>query len=84
MSPQKPWEPTIERADEFNPFASVDGDRGPFSQTPRLRNPEEDTAPLQGSKDISDSDSLQDVVADAYDEQPAAAEEIGETKASGI
>jgi hypothetical protein len=36
---------------------------------PKLRNPEEDTTPLQGSKDLSDADSLEDVIADAQREQ---------------
>lgn len=84
MSTRKPWEPKIKRESEFNPFASVDGDKGPFAQTPQLRNPEEDTSPLQGSKDLSDADSLEDVVADAYREQPASGEETAATKASKV
>jgi len=71
MSSRKPpWEPKIERAREFNPFAKVDADKGPFVETRDLERPEEDTAPLQGSKDLSDKDSLQDVIADAYEQQP--------------
>jgi hypothetical protein len=71
MSSRKPpWEPKIERAREFNPFAKVDADKGPFTEKRDLERPEEDTAPLQGSKDLSDNDSLQDVIADAYEQQP--------------
>ncbi len=71
MSSHKPpWEPKIERAREFNPFTKVDADKGPFTETRDLERLEEDTAPLQGSKDLSDKDSLQDVIADAYEQQP--------------
>lgn len=69
MSSRKPpWEPRIERAREFNPFAKVDADKGSFTEARGLVSPE-DTTPLQGSKDLSDQDSLQDVVADAYQQQ---------------
>jgi hypothetical protein len=71
MSSRKPpWEPKIERAREFNPFAKVDADKSPFVETRDLGRPEGDTAPLQGSRDLSDKDSLQDVIADAYEQQP--------------
>jgi hypothetical protein len=71
MSSRKPhWEPKIERAREFNPFAKVDAYKGPFTEARDLEPPMEDTAPLQGSKDLSDQDSLQDVIADAYEQQP--------------
>ena len=71
MSSRKPlWEPKIERAREFNPFAKVDADKGPYIETRDLTRPEDDTAPLQGSKDLSDKDSLQEVIAEAYERQP--------------
>jgi hypothetical protein len=38
-------------------------------RTVKLRDPEQDTAPLQGTKDISDADSLEDVRADAQEKQ---------------
>jgi hypothetical protein len=69
MSPRKPWEPKIERDREFNPFAKVDADKGPVTETRDLEGPQQDTAPLQGSHDLSDADALQDVIADAYAEQ---------------
>ena len=66
MSSNKSWEPRIDSEGPFNPFAPVDGDKGPYAGSPQLRNPEEDTGPLQGSKDISDTDSLEDVIADSH------------------
>jgi hypothetical protein len=62
MSVHKPWSPKIDSQPIFNPFAPPDGDR---TTTPKLRDPQEDTAPLQGTKDVSDADSLQDVIADS-------------------
>lgn len=73
MPSRKSWEPKIERDREFNPFAKVDADKGPVTETQDLESPQEDTAPLQGSNDLSDADSLQDVIADAYAEQPPGA-----------
>jgi hypothetical protein len=69
MSSRKPWEPTIERNPEFNPFAKVDARKGPYTEKRELQRFEDDTAPLQGSKDVSDEDSLQDVIADEYAEK---------------
>lgn len=56
------WRPRIDRPVEFNPFEALGSDdylRNP----PRLRR-RDDTAPLQGTKDVSDSDSLEDVIAE--------------------
>jgi len=60
----------MDREPEFNPFGTVIDDNNSLSNPPKLRNPEEDTTPLQGSKDLSDADSLEDVIADAQREQP--------------
>lgn len=71
MSSRKPyWEPKIERAREFNAFVKVNADKGPFVEERTLDPSMEDTAPLQGTKDLSDQDSLEDVIADAYQQQP--------------
>jgi len=66
------WRPAVEGDREFNPFASTgfSGDgRTQFGQSaverPAIRDAAEDTAPLEGSKDLSDADSLRDVVAAA-------------------
>jgi hypothetical protein len=68
MSEKEPWSPRIDKLKDFqdhkNPVQSDD---------PPLRMPlaEDDTAPLQGSKDLSDPDSLDDVIADSYEpEEP--------------
>lgn len=74
------WRPHITTGPLFNPFAStgVSGDgRTQFGEngevSPALRDASEDTAPLQGTKDLSDVDSLQDVaVAAARTPRPAA------------
>ncbi len=66
------WRPHIETDPLFNPFAStgVTGDgRTQFGEngevSANLRDASEDSAPLQGTKDLSDVDSLQDVLATA-------------------
>jgi hypothetical protein len=66
------WRPHIDTEPEFNPFASTgawgDG-RTQFqdsaTELPEIRDATEDTAPLEGSRDLSDADSLEDVVAAA-------------------
>lgn len=63
MSSQKPWSPRIEGQPLLNPFESADGDKGYSSL--ELRDPTQDTGPLQGTGDISSADSLEDVIADA-------------------
>ncbi|HUL48353.1 MAG TPA: hypothetical protein VLV25_14765 [Steroidobacteraceae bacterium] len=47
---------------EFNPFEGLGSDDY-LRKAPRLRS-REDTAPLQGTKDVSDADSLEDVIAE--------------------
>jgi hypothetical protein len=62
MSDRKPWQPSLDAPEDANPFANRTQGEGKF--TKKVRDPEEDTSPLQGSKDISDEDSLIDVIAD--------------------
>jgi hypothetical protein len=57
------WRPRIERPVEFNPFEALAGDDY-LRNAPKLRS-SEDTAPLQGTRDVSDTDSLEDVIAEA-------------------
>jgi hypothetical protein len=68
MSADKPWSPTLE-----NPDAFMDHKNPALGNNPPLRMPlpDEDTAPLQGSKDLSDPDSLEDVIAASYDPDTA-------------
>jgi hypothetical protein len=63
MSSHKPWSPDIDGQPLLHPFGSPDGDKS--RRALKLEDPEHDTAPLQGTKDISDADSLEDVIADA-------------------
>lgn len=53
------WQPRVQKDPPFNAFES-DGARSPDARSPSgtIRDPENDTAPLQGERDISDSDSL--------------------------
>jgi hypothetical protein len=69
MSDDKPWSPTLEKAKEFRDHINPE-----LRNDPPLRIPEptEDTAPLQGSKDLSDEDSLEDVIADSFEPDPEA------------
>ena len=62
MADRKPWEPSLDTPEDGNPFANRTQGEGKF--TKKVRDPEEDSSPLQGSMDLSDEDSLVDVIAD--------------------
>jgi hypothetical protein len=57
------WRPRIERVKEFNPFEALAAEDEYLMNAPKLRS-KDDTAPLQGTKDVSDADSLEDVIAE--------------------
>ena len=61
MSSQKPWEPKIDSPDYFNAEPNVVDKK---TRNATIQDPEEDTAPLEGTRDRSDEDSLEDVIAD--------------------
>ena len=67
MSDDKPWYPNLEKAKEFREHANPALGNDPPLRVP---DPNEDTAPLQGSKDLSDDDSLGDVIADSFEPEP--------------
>lgn len=69
MSENKPWYPNLEKAKEF-----TDHTNPALGGDPPLRIPlaNEDTAPLQGTKDLSDEDSLEDVIAESYEPEAEA------------
>jgi len=67
MTPRKPWQPKVESEAELNPFANHTTERDGLLNTPEVSDPEEDSSPLEGSKDLSDEDSLVDVIADSTD-----------------
>jgi len=72
MSEKTPWSPTLENAKEFSELANeAHGNSPPVHplRVPPLAG--EDTSPLQGSKDISDADSLEDVIAESYEPRSA-------------
>jgi hypothetical protein len=64
MSSRKPWQPRVDTDTELNPFHNGASDR---DDPLEIQDAEEDSAPLQGSKDLSDDDSLEDVIADNAD-----------------
>jgi hypothetical protein len=68
MSDRKPWQPHLDSEPEANPFANRTQRDG---RSVKIQNPNEDTAPLQGTKDLSDEDSLDDVIADGSEDPPA-------------
>ena len=70
MSSNKPWTPDIDGEPLLHPFGAPEGDKSRGNL--KLRDPEQDTAPLQGTKDLSDADSLADVVADAEEKEHGA------------
>jgi hypothetical protein len=61
MSEAKPWSPKLDKSKEFQDHANpVLADDAPL----RVPLDTEDTAPLRGSRDLSDADSLEDVIAE--------------------
>jgi hypothetical protein len=70
MSQRKPWQPRIDPQSELNPFANGASDRDALLETPQIEDAQEDSAPLQGSHDLSDEDSLSDVIAEQSRPKP--------------
>jgi hypothetical protein len=68
-SPRKPWQPRIDSERELNPFENGTSERDALLDTPQIDEPEEDSSPLQGTKDLSDEDSLDDVIADQDEDE---------------
>lgn len=54
------WQPRIDRAGVLHGFQNETPEADSILETPQVRDPEEDTAPLQGSRDRSDEDSMED------------------------
>jgi hypothetical protein len=63
MAQRKPWRPRVDNQTELNPF--VNSTSGERLDNDEINDPEEDSAPLQGTHDLSDDDSLDDVISDA-------------------
>jgi hypothetical protein len=53
------WNPKIDRERTLHGFEGRTPEADSILESPKVRDPEEDTAPLQGSKDRSDEDSLE-------------------------
>ena len=68
MADIKPWYPVPDTSKVFS-----DHGNPTLTGEPPLRIPlaNEDSAPLQGTKDLSDADSLEDVIASSYSPEAA-------------
>jgi hypothetical protein len=67
MSGDKPWSPNLGKSNVFRDHTNPALGDDPPSRIPLAT---EDTAPLQGSKDLSDEDSLEDVIAESFEPEP--------------
>jgi hypothetical protein len=63
----EPWRPRMDSPRVLHGFSNVNQEPDPLTESPNITDPNEDTAPLQGSMDRSDDDSLTDEY-DADDE----------------
>ena len=53
------WRPRVESERELHGFEGKTPEADSILESPQIRDPEEDTAPLQGTNDRSDDDSLE-------------------------
>lgn len=58
---EKAWRPRVDEQRVLHGFANETPEADSILESPEVRDPAEDTAPLQGSKDRSDDDSMEDV-----------------------
>lgn len=57
---EEAWRPRVDSERVLHGFQNETPEADSILERPEVRDPEEDTAPLQGSKDRSDEDSLED------------------------
>jgi hypothetical protein len=57
MAQQKPWQPKVDGQPELNPFVNSTSETR--LDNDEIKDAEEDSAPLQGTRDLSDEDSLE-------------------------
>jgi uncharacterized protein (TIGR02271 family) len=57
---KEPWRPRIDSAPVLHGFRGETPEADSILESPEIRDADEDTAPLQGEKDRSDEDSLED------------------------
>ena len=56
------WRPRVDNSERvLHGFSNETPEADSILESPQVRDPEEDTAPLQGSKDRSDDDSMEDI-----------------------
>jgi hypothetical protein len=55
------WRPRVDSERVLHGFQNETPEADSILESPEIRDPEDDTAPLQGSKDRSDEDSMEDI-----------------------
>ena len=55
------WRPRVDSERVLHGFDNQKPDADSILESPEVRDPDKDTAPLQGSKDRSDNDSMEDI-----------------------
>jgi len=55
------WRPRIDSERVLHGFQNETPEADSILESPEVRDPEEDTGPLQGTKDRSDDDSMEDI-----------------------
>jgi len=55
------WRPRVDSERVLHGFANETPEADSILESPQVRDPDKDTAPLQGSKDRSDDDSMEDI-----------------------
>ena len=58
---EEAWRPRVDTERVLHGFQGDTPEADSILESPEVRDPEEDTAPLQGSKDRSDDDSMEDI-----------------------
>jgi hypothetical protein len=58
---EKAWRPRVDSERVLHGFTNETLEADSILESPEVRDPDEDTAPLQGSKDRSDEDSMEDI-----------------------
>ena len=73
------WRPRMVTQRTLHAYSNLNQEPDPLTESPNITDPSEDTAPLQGSLDRSDDDS----VVPEYSGSEAAGEDEGEDRAAG-
>lgn len=58
---EQAWRPRVDSERVLHGFSNETPEADSILESPQVRDPANDTAPLQGSKDRSDEDSMEDI-----------------------